>query len=880
MRQPDDCPIHAVPADQALLLLESTRDGLAGEEAARRLLEFGPNRLPEGTGASVLLIALHQFQSPFIYVLLAAAALSLVIGQHMEAALVLAVLLVNAVIGGWQEWQADRRVRGLKVLIRGCLPVWREGRLISVDTEHLVPGDIVQLESGLKIPADMRLLEAKALLVDESRLTGESVPVEKRADQSVAPQTLLGERTNMLFAGTTIFRGRGRGLVAATGESSEMGRMSRVLHEPATPTPLMRRMERFSRQLGLAVLAIILVIASIEFLRGGEMAGILLVAVALAVSAVPEALPIATTIVLSISVRRMGRRNVVVRHMPAVEGLGACTVVATDKTGTLTLNRLTVDTVWLPATSDHPAGRVPPADGRVQALSFAAARCSESHGAGGSHAGEEIGDSVDIAFLRLAAAVNYDAVMDALSHRGRIAYEPERRYAASFHTDGGVLMGYVKGAPETVMALCGADEWPLERKLEIEQAIHDLADSGFRVIAVAAGPVESADPHALRNLTLLGFAGLIDPLRPEAPEAVKAAQRAGLRVVMVTGDHPATSRAIARQLGILSGGDDDGAVVTGTQLRLLDGNAAAFDLAVAGAKVFARTEPLQKLQIVQSLQRQGHIVAVTGDGINDAAALHAADIGVAMGRGGTDVAREAADLILVDDNFASIVAGIEEGRAAYANIRKVILHCVATGMAGLLMMLLSTLAGLPLPLTAVQILWLNLVSNGIQDVSLGFERPESDLMARPPRPADASIFDRLMVEQMVLSGGTIGVLSFGVYFCLLQVFGFSLIAAQGAMLWLILWFENAHVLNCRSETRSVFTVAPSSNWMLIGGVAATQILQAAASFIPGINTVLRIDSIEVNQVILTALPALALTAVMEIYKRSRSSRVLPRAASS
>ncbi len=878
MSPSSDGPIHAIPAEQALVLLDSTRDGLGKEEAARRLLKYGPNRLPEGAGTSLFLIALHQFQSPFIYVLLAAATLSLIIGQHLEAGLVLAVLVVNAIIGGWQEWQADRRVRGLKVLLRGFLPVWREGRLISVDNEHLVPGDIVQLESGLKVPADMRLLEAKALLVDESRLTGESVPVEKKADQSVVSHSLLAERPNMLFAGTTIFRGRGHGLVVATGVHSEMGRMSRVLHEPPTPTPLVRRMERFSRQLGAVVLLLILVIAGIEFLRGGEVTGILLVAVALAVSAVPEALPIATTIVLSISVRRMGQRNVVVRHMPAVEGLGACTVVATDKTGTLTVNRLTVDTVWLPQADGNPAGRVRPNDNRIRAFSFAAARCSESHGADINRLGEEIGDSVDLAFLRLAASANYDAVMDALSHHGRIAYEPERRYAASFHTDGGVLMGYVKGAPETVMALCSADEWPLESKLEAEQAIRDLAESGFRVIAVAAGAVESADPGSLRNLTLLGFAGLIDPLRPEARDAVEAAQRAGLRVIMVTGDHPATSRAIARQLGILDdrSGDD---VITGTQLRVLDGNMAAFDLAVASARVFARTEPLQKLEIVQSLQRQGHIVAVTGDGINDAAALHAADIGVAMGRGGTDVAREAADLILVDDNFASIVAGIEEGRAAYANLRKVILHCVATGMAGLMLMLLSTLAGLPLPLTAVQILWLNLVSNGIQDVSLGFERPEEGLMLQSPRPADSSIFDRRMVEQILLSGGAIGALSFGGYFYILQISAGSIIAAQGLMLWLMLWFENAHVLNCRSETRSVFAIAPSANWMLMAGVVATQLLQVAAGFIPGINTLLRLATVRIDQIALMAVSALALTVVMEAYKWLRPIYAPQRAAS-
>lgn len=871
MQPQHEGPVHAISADVALARFGTNSAGLSSDEAARRLQHHGPNCLPVIAGASLFSIAVHQFQSPFIYLLLAAAALSLAIGQLAEGIFILSVLVVNAMIGGWQEWRAELRTQGLKALVRGRLPVWRSGRLVSVDIEHLVPGDIVQVESGIRVPADLRLIEAQTLTADESLLTGESLPVEKWPDRAVAAEAVLSERTNMLFSGASVHRGRGRGLVVATGWQSEIGRLAKTLRTPAPPAPLLRRMEDFSRQLGIVIVILILFIGVVEFARGSDMADIVLIAIALAVSAIPEALPVATTVVLSISVHRMGLRQVVVRHLPAVEGLGSCTVIATDKTGTLTLNLLSIGTVWLPASEAGPAVQLAPTDSRARGLSFAAARCSESHGSVADHLGEEIGDAVDLAFLRLAAAANYDAVMEAISHRGRIAYEPERRYAADFHTDGGVLMAYVKGAPETVLALCGTDQWSDAQRQETDQAIQSLARAGNRVIAVAAGPVETPGQDALKNLTLLGFAGLIDPLRPEAKAAVEAARGAGVRVIMVTGDHPATAQAIARELGILHG-TDDGAIITGAQLRVLEGNPAAFDLAVSSAVVFARTEPLQKLAIVQSLQRQGHIVAVTGDGINDVAALHAADIGVAMGRAGTDAARDAADLILVDDNFASIVAGIEEGRAAYANLRKVVLHCVSTSMSGLALMLLSTLAGLPLPLTALQLLWLNLVSNGIQDVSLGFEKPEAGILNKPPRHAGSSIFDRAMIEQVILSGGTIGVLSFAVYVYLLHGLGFGLIAAQGAMLWLLLWFENAHVLNCRSETRSLFGIPLSSNWLLIGGVTVTQFLQVLAANLPVMGTILRLESLTLAQGLLLALPALLLTGIMEGYKAVRVNR--------
>lgn len=862
-------PIHSLPVSEALIRLQAAPEGLSAAEATARLRQYGPNRLPEAHVRSMLGVALHQFRSPFIYLLLAAAALSLALGHLADAGFIVIVLLLNGSIGFWQEWQAETRARALKSLVRGHIPVWRDGALVSLDTELLVPGDIVQLESGLKIPADLRLLEAEALEADESLLTGESLAVAKQADHVSAADAPLGDRAGMLFAGSMVQSGRGRAVVAATGRLSEIGRLALAMQAAGNAPPLVRRMEVFTRQIAFAALGLIALIAGLEILRGAGVADIFLLAVALAVSAIPEGLPVAMTVALSISVHRMGQRNVVVRHLPAVEGLGACTMIATDKTGTLTINRLTVETVWLPDVSEND-GRVAPQDSRVRQLALSAARCSESHGGAVDHTGEEIGDAVDLAFLRLALRFDYNAAMEAVDHRGRIAYEPARRYAADFHGDGDVLVAYVKGAPETLLELCGAADWEPERRSAAERAVQALAADGYRVIAVAAGPVTEPEAESLDGLILLGFAGLIDPLRQEARHAVRAAQAAGIRVAMVTGDHPLTALAIARQLDLAAEGPaGEAQLITGAQLKALSHDRAAFDAAVARALVFARTEPLQKLAIVESLRRQGHVVAVTGDGINDAAALKAADIGVAMGRGGTDVAREASDLILVDDNFASIVAGIEEGRAAYDNLRKVILLCVSTGAAEILLMLLASLSGLPPPLSAVQLLWLNLVTNGIQDVALAFEKPEPGLLQRRPRPRHSPIFDRRMIEQVLLSGAVIGIASFAFYAWALHGMNMSLVVAQGLTLWLIVWFENAHVLNCRSERRSLFRVPLSANWLLILGVLAAQGLQFAAASLPGIGPMLRLEDVSLLHGALLALPALLLVLVMEIYKAVR-----------
>lgn len=853
---------YALAVDETLTLVGSGPGGLTEVEARLRLDRCGPNRLPDGSRKTLPAIVLHQFQSAFIYLLAAAAGLSIFLTHYVDAGFIILVLLSNAAIGGYQEWRAEGRAQALRALVRGSVPVFRDGHLRKVDIETLVPGDVLELESGARVPADLRLISSETLEVDESLLTGEAYPVLKAAEVTIPEGAPLGDRRTALYAGTLVRSGRTRAVVTATALDTEVGRLAAAMRQTVAPPPLIRRMERFTRQIALAAVVLIGAILLIEIQRGAPVAQVLLLAIALAVSAIPEGLPVAMTVALSISVRRMALRNVIVRHLPAVEGLGACTLIATDKTGTLTLNRLSVEAVWTPD-----CGRIGTMDRRARDLALAAARCSESHAAGTvDHRGEEIGDAVDLAFLRMAARFDYNVALESASHHSRIAYEPERRYAAEFHTDGDALFAYVKGAPETVLALCGEEDWAAADREAAADAIQALAAEGYRVLAVAAGPVTEPEAESLDGLQLLGFAGLIDPLREEALPAIHAAQSAGIRVVMVTGDHPVTALAIARQLELAASLDD---VVTGVQLKAVAHDPTAFDALVLNATVFARTEPLQKLEIVQSFKRQGHVVAVTGDGVNDAAALKAADIGVAMGRGGTDIAREAADLILVDDNFASIVAGIEEGRAAYDNLRKVILLCISTGAAEILLMLLATLAGLPPPLNAVQLLWLNLVTNGIQDVALAFEKGEPNLLNRRPRPKYTPILDRRMIEQIAVSSAVIGLVAFGVYFYVLEVLQYGLVMAQGIILWLMVWFENVHTANCRSETRSVLEVPLSSNLLLVIGVVAAQGLQFLVYAVPGAGALLGIDGVEPAVAAMLALPALVLLLVMEVYKALR-----------
>ena len=874
-------PWHAVSRKDALERLASGDKGIDEDEAKKRRERFGENRLPEEKRESLLKVFLRQFKDPLIYILLIAGAVSLALGNFNNAIFILAVLLINSGIGTYQEWKAEASAEALQSVIRIKAKVHRGGREREVDATELVPGDIVTVGAGDAVPADLRLLEAKNLHADESLLTGESTPVRKRHDAEVDEDAGIGDRETLLHAGCSVLDGKARGVVCRTGAATEVGRIAKRLAERESQAPpLVLKLRRFTRQIAVVILAAVALLSVVQLWQGAPVSQIFFLGVALAVSAIPAGLPVAITVAISIAANRMAARNVIVRLLPAVEGLGSCTLVASDKTGTLTANVLTVKRLWLPDGAEfdvegeayEPEGEVKPReDGgddedtkeRVEALASTGALCNEATFQVKDGEPEHEGDSVDVAFLVLASklGIERDALKDEHEQVDLMPFRAERRFAASFNKADGKLQAHVKGAVEALLEMCGdADADAVKGEEE------KLADEGFRVLALARGEVEEKSEYEaddLKSLELLGLVGLIDPIREEVPKAIEHCGKAGVEVRMITGDHPKTGLAIARKLGIA---DEDDEAATGKSLKECEDDERQLDRLVRDAPVFARVEPTQKTVIVERLQKQGHFVAVTGDGVNDAPALKAAHVGVAMGKDGTDVARGAAALILTDDNFASIVNGIEEGRVAYDNVRKVTWLLLATGAAEVLLFFLALFAGMPLPLTAVQLLWLNLVTNGIQDVALAFEKGEPGVLERKPRSPAQPVFDRQMIQQTLASGGYIGIVAFAAYWYMLERLGMNEFDARNLLLLLMVLFENAHVLSCRSETRSLFRVPLRSNpWVLLALVAA-QSVHIAAMFLPGLSGVLEVAPVPIESWLLLLSIAATLLVFDELAK--------------
>ena len=885
---------HAQTAETILTGLRSSPHGLDLNEANRRLQQFGPNTLPRAKQPGLIKIFLLQFASPLIYILLGAAIFSMAIQEWSDATFITIVLLLNAVIGAFQERSAQRAATALQKLVSVRCRVLRASESYDMDAEQLVPGDIVLLESGDRIPADLRLLASHDLEIDESLLTGESTSVLKNAEHTLDIETFLGDRTNMVFAGTMVNRGRGHGVIVATAQQTELGRIAEtVLTRRATHAPLLIRMEKFTRRVAMIVGLAAMVLAAFAMLRGMPVTEIIFLAVALAVSAIPEGLPVAITVALAIGMRRMAKRNVIIRRLIAVEALGSCTYIATDKTGTLTMNQLTVKKLFLPNLESLEVtgeGMVPTGeirsdkDGLTTELSsllnrLCLAAILPNDAFLGRRNGDWVshGDAVDIALLVMAhklGVVRSDAA-SRYQELDTIPFESERLYAASLSRDNETQdhFVYVKGALEKLLPMCTrmatpGQDIPLDKEA-VSTAMSELADQGYRILALASGAVDKAEhsltENRLQDLTLLGLVCMIDPLREESKQAISACRDAGIEVSMVTGDHPVTALAIARELELA---DRMQHIVTGPQL-LQASDPDEFDRLTTQAHVFARVEPRQKLDIVQSLQRSGHFVAVSGDGANDAPALRTAHVGVAMGQSGTDVARETASLILADDNFASMVAGVEEGRIAYANVRKVIFLLISTGAAEIVLFCLAVFTGQPLPLLAVQLLWLNLVTNGIQDVALAFEPGEGDELKQPPRSPRESIFNRIMIERVIISATTIGITAFVVFQWLLSN-GYSIDEARNGTMLLMVLFENIHVFNCRSETRSAFGLNPLKNPILLFGTMAAQAIDIGAMYTPWLSDVLGIQPVSLEhwfQLLGIAMIVLVVSEIQKYYRR-------------
>ena len=821
---------HALTPQAALAALGcDAAHGLSREEAAARARRYGPNEIQESKPRSRLAMLLSQFGDFMILLLIGAAIVSGAIGEPEDTAVILAIVVLNAVIGFIQEVRAENAVAALRLMAPPGATVLRGGQLCTVPAAELVPGDLVLLEAGNAVPADIRLIEVAGLQMGEAALTGESVPVLKQvaAEPADAP---LPERRCMAYKGTMVLSGHGRGVVTATGMATELGKIALLLKGAAPgPTPLQRRLARFGRQIAITAIVICAVIFATGLLRGEAPLLMLLTALSLAVAAIPEALPGVVTVLLALGASRMAQAKALIRRLPAVETLGSVTTICSDKTGTLTLNDMRLTEVW------HAGWRIKAEalrtdDTAMRDMLRALLLCND---AAPDEAGALKGDPTETALWHAASAAGLDAARErALMPRvAEIPFDSARRRMTTLHEHGDALVSYTKGAPEDVVPLCSTMTAEYEA---IMQAAAAMAADGLRVLAIARGTHarRPEDPAALeRGMEFLGLAGLLDPPRPEAARAVATCRRAGIRPVMITGDHPVTARAIALSLGILGKSDCSTAVMTGAELQSVDD--AALRSVVAGTSVYARVDPAQKIRIVSALQANGEVVAMTGDGVNDAPALARADIGVAMGKGGTDVAREAASLVLLDDNFATIVAAVREGRRIYDNIRKFVRFVVACNLAEILTIFLAPFFGLPMPLLPIQILWINLVTDGLPGLALAAEPAEPDTMHRPPRPPREGLFADGLGFEVAWSGMAMAIITL-----LTQAFAIHVRDAHWqTMVFTVLTFiQMWQIMAVRSPRLSLFQQGIFSNKKLLGAVALTFLLQLGVINTPGLNT--------------------------------------------
>ena len=873
-------------AEEVLRALESSaREGLGSEEAKRRLEEFGPNVLDRGSGEGVWKILWRQVNTPLIWVLLASSVLALILGETVDAFVVLAVVVLNTIIGFVQEYRAGKEIEALVELVPRRAIVLRDGGRVPVSAEDLVPGDVVLLQSGDQVPADARVVSSKTLQVDESALTGESVPVEK-GPGPVEDGSEIGDRSGVVHGGTLATYGAGTAVVVATGGGTELGRISSMLGEAMeTETPLTRQIAVFGKWLTVAIVVVAVLLFPLGLLRGFPVADAMLAAIALAVAAIPEGLPAIITIALAVGVRRMADRRAVVRSLPAVETLGSTTVINTDKTGTLTKNEMTVKELWTPGgcrpgegyvlsgAGYDPEGDLLDGDGNpvgevpedLEELARAGLLCNDASMNGVGDGRTVAGDPTEGALIVVAEKLGLD-VGETRRRFGRVdsvPFESERRVMVTLNdtprdeatdeANGGPAVArrvYLKGAPEAVLGRCGAagDGGQLDREAVVGE-IERMTSRGMRVLALASksgtgrDTIEEADDED--GFELLGLVGMIDPPREEAVEAVAACHDAGITVKMITGDHAGTAAAIGRQIGLI-GEDEANGATTGRELERLSEE----ELREAADKtnVFARVAPEHKIRLVGALQENGEVAAMTGDGVNDAPALKQADIGVAMGITGTDVSKESADVVLTDDNFASIAAAVEEGRRVYDNIIKALAFLLPTNIGEALIILLAvaffpvTAAGQALlPITPVQILWINLVAAVALGLPLAFEAKEPDIMSRPPRDPGRPILDRFVISRTVVVGllmtaGAIGIFAW-------RYFGVSgggasnggLEEAQTAAVTTVILFQIFYLFQCRSLTGSALEIGPFSNRWIFVGIAAILVLQLGFVYLPFMN---------------------------------------------
>ncbi len=857
---------------QILNDLKTSETGLTTKDVQKRITKYGKNVLPKNKKASILEIFLKELMNPIELLLLIAVIASFMADEPIEGYVIISIVLIDLIMGTFQEYKANNTAEALSKLVTVKNKVLRDGEETIVDSSELVPGDFVFLESGDKISADLRIIESHNFTVDESILTGESLAVTKSSNVLSEKKLPIQEQTNMLFSGTSVVTGRAKAIVVATALKTELGKIADTINNTKkAKSPLTIRVEELSKQITILIVIIAVIITILLVSKGLPIQDIFLSVVALAVSAMPEGLPLALTMALTIASNHMAKHKVVAKTLHSVESLGSCTVIASDKTGTLTVNQQTAKKIVLPngdlynitGVGYDKTGQIIGEDiSNAKELAFLGVINNEAN----ITAHEYFGDSIDIAFLvlgkKLKVKNNSIKILDS------IPYESENKYSAVFYEKNGETYCTVKGSLEKILSFCTKSN--LVRKYDpkiLENQNEEMAKEGLRVITLANGKVPKKDSYTeqdIEKLTFMGMVGFIDPIRKEVIPAIKKCRTAGIKVLMITGDHPLTAFAIAKDLKLTTTYDE---VTAGEEVdEYLAKGEEAFDKFIKSKIVYTRVTPLQKLEIIESLKRQGEFVAVTGDGVNDAPALRSANIGIAMGSG-TDIARETSKMIVLDDNFKSIVNGVLEGRVAYANVRKIIYFLISCGISEVLCFVLATLCNMDMPLVAIQILWLNVVTDGIQDLSLSFERAENDIMKEPPRNPKESLFDKSLLEQTMFSGLFIGLLLFGLWYYLVNIVMMDTATARGYVMTLMVFIQNIHVFNCRSEKKSAFSIPLKNNKLVVWGVLISIALQIIVMEVDILAKLLQTVSIPIMHLAGLFAFALVILIVVEAYKK-------------
>lgn len=866
--------------------LGTSLQGLSMEEARLRLAKYGPNELKEKEKKGPFVMFLDQFKDFMILVLIAAAIVSGIIGEPSDTIAIIVIVILNAVIGFVQEYRAEKAMAALKKMSAPGALTLRDGTLTSIPAAEVVPGDVVILEAGKIVPADMRLIEVAQLKIEEAALTGESVPVEKHSRPLQDKHLPLGDRRNMAYKGTFVTYGRGLGVVTETGMNTEIGRIATMLQEEEeVKTPLQKRLAVFGRKLAFAVLTICVIVFVVGLLRGTEPLLMLLTAISLAVAAIPEALPAVVTISLALGAKEMVKQNALIRKLPAVETLGSVTYICSDKTGTLTLNKMTVEEIWVYGEGVY---RLEAEGFRLKDIPISSplhqlmTALALSNDAQIDSSGNIIGDPTEVALYQIAKENGFDkAILEKASPRvAEIPFDSDRKCMTTVHkvaeqqSNRAATANYVsltKGAVEVLIDradnILTSEGIKVVDKNEILKIGEKMAADGLRVLGIATRnwdsvPDEISPDNIEKGLTIIGLVGMIDPPREEAREAVRLCKVAGIKPVMITGDHPLTAKAIAKRIGIIE--DDSKSIITGRELERL--SLEEFEERVEHIRVYARVAPEQKLKIVKALQDKGQFVAMTGDGVNDAPALKRADIGIAMGVTGTDVAKEASHMILLDDNFATIVKAVKEGRRIFDNIRKFIKYLLTTNSGEIWTLFLAPLVGLPIPLLPIHILWINLMTDGLPALALSVEPEEGDVMKRPPRHPMESIFAHGLGAHAVWVGLLMAAI-------VLSVQAWSIKTGHAhwqTMVFTVLCLTQlGHVLAIRSERESLFKIGLFSNPYLLGAVLFSFISQMATIYIPFLNPVFKTEPLTLKELIITLLLSSIIFFAVEIEKYVR-----------